>query len=77
MKRARQPDPRIVDPQTHQQRWVNLTVAAEFLDMGRRALNAYVDEGKLTVELRSRRYKVHVDELVRFKAWRRQQRKAS
>jgi hypothetical protein len=69
MRRPRQPEPRIVDPSTHPQKWVNLSVAAEFLGMDRRALHLYIAEGVVTVEPRGRRYKMHIDEAVRFKWW--------
>jgi hypothetical protein len=68
MKVARRPEPRIEDPATHPKRWVNFTVAAEFLEMDRRALNAYVDEGKVAAEFKGRRRKIHINEIVRFKA---------
>jgi len=76
-KRGMPSEPRIVDPSTHERRWVCLTVAAEFLEMDRRALNGYIDEGRLTWEWRGRRRKIHVDELVRFQAWQRTRAHAS
>lgn len=77
LKRPRKAEPRIVDPATHPRAWVNLSVAAHFLEMDRRALIAYIDEGRLTVEYKGRRRKAHVDELVRFKAWLRRRVLAS
>lgn len=41
----RPPAPRIVDPATHPQREVNLTVAAEYLKLNPRTVRARVDEG--------------------------------
>lgn len=75
MKRyvARRPEPRIVDPATHPKKWVNLTVAAEFLEMDRRALNLYIADGQAHAELKGRRLRMHVTEVARFKAWLRQQ----
>jgi hypothetical protein len=64
----RKPYQRIADPKTHPDRWVLFTVAAEFLEMDRRALEAYVDEGDVAWEWKGRRRKIHIDEVVRFKA---------
>jgi hypothetical protein len=77
-KVPRKPDPRISDPTTHRQRWVNLTVAAIFLDgMDRRGLLAYIDEGLIRAEWKGRRRRIHIDELVRFQGWLRQRAAAS
>lgn len=69
---GRQPDPRIVNPETHPYRWVTFTVAAEFLEMPRRALREYADEGKLSYEFKGKRPKIHIDELLRFQRWLQQ-----
>jgi hypothetical protein len=74
---ARQPEPRIVDPKTHTKKWVNLTVAAEFLEMDRRALNAYLEEGRAAAEWKGRLRKMHIDEVVRLKEWLRRRPIAS
>jgi len=66
---SRKADQRIANPATHQPRWVSFTVAAIFLKMDRRALNAYADEGRICYEWRGRRRKVHVDEVLRFQGW--------
>lgn len=74
---ARPPDPRIVDPQNHRQRWVTFTVAAEYLSMPRPRLNEYFDEGRIKARLCGRRWKIHIDELLRFEAWLDGHRQAS
>ena len=76
-KVSRLPEPRIVDPATHPHRWVNFTVAAEFVEMDRRALNSYVDEGRVAYEWKGRRRRINVDELVRFKRWLKERARAS
>lgn len=68
-KVQRRPDPRITDLRTHPKKWVNFSVAAEFLEMDRRALAAYADEGHIAFEWKGRRRKIHLDELARFTAW--------
>lgn len=76
-KTPRTPEPRIIDPATHTRKWVNLTVAAEFLEMDRRALNAYLEDGKAVAEWKGRLRKMHIDEVVRLKAWLRRRPIAS
>ncbi len=76
-KVPRRKEPRIANPETHPREWVNFTVAAVFLDMDRRALNAYVEEGRCAYEWKGRRRRISLGELVRFKAWLRERAQAS
>lgn len=65
-RRQRGPDQRIIDPETHPKRYVSLVVAADYLEIDRKTLGYYLDEGKIAyVERRSRR-KIAVTELVAF-----------
>lgn len=68
-KGNRPSEPRITNPATHPNEWVCLSVAAEFCGMDRRALNCYIDLGKLTWEWHGRMRKIHIDEVARFRAW--------
>jgi hypothetical protein len=68
-KVPRRKEERISDPAAYPKETVNFSVAAEFLEMDRRALNAYVDQGDCGYEWRGRRRRIRVSELVRFKAW--------
>ncbi len=78
MRARRRPEPRVEDPATHPRKWVNLSRAAEFLNMDRRALNLYIADGSVRAEPWGRgRKKIHVDELARFKAWLRRRLLAS
>jgi hypothetical protein len=61
-------EPRITDPLTHPREAVNLTVAAEFLKMDRRALNYFIDSGRIAIVWRGRQRKVRVTDLVAFNA---------
>lgn len=73
----RRPEPRIVDPATHQPRLVNFSVAAEFLSrqgfprVDHRAIRAWVEQGELIAKFTGRRQRIDVDELVRFTNWLR------
>lgn len=77
MKVPRRPDLRITDPTSHPVRWVTFTVAAEFLEMDRRALLAYAEQGDIAWEWKGRRRKIQLDELVRFQEWLQQRPIAS
>jgi hypothetical protein len=77
MKVPRKPYQRIENPTTHPDRWVVFTVAAEFLEMDRRALNAYADEGDIAWQWKGRRRKIEIVEVVRFKGWLRARAMAS
>lgn len=70
--KGRKCEPRIIDPSNHPREYVNLTVAAEFLKMDRRALNYFIDQGKIAVEWCGRARKIHVLEVKRFDEWQRQ-----
>lgn len=73
MRVPRQPEPRIVDLHSHPKRFVCLTVAAEYLTVDRRTLNAWIDEGYITaVPFGRSRRKIALSELIAF-----EQRRAS
>jgi excisionase family DNA binding protein len=63
---GRRPEPRIDDPRTHPKRFVCLEVAATYLGISRRTLNALIDEGKITAKPFVHRRKIAITELVRF-----------
>jgi len=65
------------DPRQHPKAWVCLIVAAEFLEMNVKSLDAYMAEGRIAWEWKGRRRKIHRDEVSRFDRWQREQRKAS
>lgn len=76
-RRPRRPEPRITDLATHPQAWVNLRVAADFLEMDYRSVVAYLEEQHLQAAWKGRRRRIHLAELARFKAWLAQRAIAS
>jgi len=72
---GRQKEPRITDPYTHPRRYVNLTVAAEYLNLGWRTVSALVDEGKIPASEfetpRGRCRKIRVADLLAYEESRR------
>lgn len=65
----RKPEPRIVDPATHPVDPVNISVAADFLKIDRKAVYDYIDDGSLTVKRRGRMRRIALAELIRFRRW--------
>jgi excisionase family DNA binding protein len=63
---AKTPAPRIVDPATHPQREVNLTVAADFLGLNPRTVRNRVDEGAIKGWRDGKVYRVDVDDLAAY-----------
>lgn len=63
---AKSPAPRIVDPTTHPQREVNLTVAAEYLRLNPRTVRARVDEGVIKGWRDGKVYRVDVAALQAY-----------
>ncbi|MGE3175908.1 MAG: helix-turn-helix domain-containing protein [Vicinamibacterales bacterium] len=59
--------PRIVDPLTHPQREVNLTVAAAFLGLNPRTVRARVDEGAIKGWRDGKVYRVDVADLRAYR----------
>jgi hypothetical protein len=74
----RKKEPRIDarDPLAHRARYVSLTVAAEFLEVSRNTLMAYLDERLLEYVWFGDRRKIEVAELVAFETRQRVTRKA-
>lgn len=58
--------PRLVDPATHPQRFVTLGVAAKYLEIDRRTLHKYLDEGLLACVRYNGRRRLEVAELAAF-----------
>lgn len=65
--KGRRPAPRIVDPETHPQRYVPLIVGAEYLEVDPRTLNSYIAEGLLPVYLVGRQRRLYVPDLAGFR----------
>lgn len=63
---SRRAEPRIDDPATHPRRYVSLVVAAEYLEINRKTLNAFMAEGLIAYEQRGARRKIAVQELIDF-----------
>jgi excisionase family DNA binding protein len=59
--------PRIVDPATHPQREVNLTVAADFLGMNPRTVRNRVDDGAIKGWRDGKVYRVDVADLQAYR----------
>jgi hypothetical protein len=70
MPRPRRAEARITDPASHPRDHVSPTVAAEFLDMDDRAMKHFLDTGALRSFWRGRRRRIHLRDLVEFKASR-------
>jgi len=70
----RRAEPRIVDPATHPRRYVNLAVAAAYLEVHPMTLRKYLGNHLLAYTWFGRRRKVQVSELVAFEARQRVQR---
>lgn len=68
MSRARSKEPRIVNPATHPRRYVSLIVAAEYLEIDRKTLSAWLDEGKLPFTEHGRRRRILLRDLLAFEA---------
>lgn len=66
MKRQRGKDPRIVDPATHPHRYVSVVVAADYLDVSRKTLSAWLDEGKIPYAEHGERRRILLSDLVAF-----------
>ena len=58
--------PRLVDPATHPRRYVTLGAAAAYLEIDRRTLHKYLDEGLLPSVRYNGRRRLEVAELAAF-----------
>lgn len=77
-RRVRRREPRIVDPQTHPQRKVSSSVAADFLGVDIKTLYKYCSEELIEfVELPRKVRRFSVTELVAFESRYLRKRKAS
>lgn len=76
MRHGRKKEPRIQDAATHPRRFVSLVVAAEYLEVDRKTLNTYMDEGLIDFEQRGQRRKIAVAELVAFESRQHVKRRA-
>lgn len=65
-RRGRQREPRIMNPSQHTRRYVSLVVAAEYLEVNRKTLNAYIEEGLLAAYQFGARRRVRAKDLVEF-----------
>lgn len=76
-RHGRKAEPRIQDAATHPRRFVSLVVAAEYLEVDRKTLNIWLEEGKLTfIRHGEHRRRIEVSELVAFLDRQRVERKA-
>lgn len=72
--RNRTREQRITDPNAHPRKFVSLAVAADFLEVDRKTLNAWLNNGDLVFVQFGRRRKIAVRELVAY--LQRQERRA-
>lgn len=68
-KGGRKAEPRIASLDTHVRDVVCLSVAAAYLHMDRRALNAYIDLGHIGYVWEGRMRKIPLNEIRRFEEW--------
>jgi excisionase family DNA binding protein len=67
VRRGRRAEPRLTDPSTHPRRTVCLRVAAEYLEMDERTVQARIQDGKLQAFRDGKVCRIDVDSLVAYR----------
>jgi excisionase family DNA binding protein len=63
LRKGRQPEPHITDLDAYPRKWVRLCVAAEYLEIDIRTLDAWIDQGYIAAVPYGKHRRIHVSEL--------------